>query len=361
MKNENITLIFNIFLFLLFFHIILSEDTYTITLKVKTEGEVLIINNTYLEQLSDIKVGDTSVTKDDLLYINDPTQVISLIWHEKINNCNYMFAFLSDITEIDLSLFDFSDVDEMSYMFYRCSSLKSIKFDDNIDTSNVNYLNYTFYGCYSLESVDISKFTLSNVQSMEGMFYRCYSLQSLNLAGKNIDANLKFTSTFQDCYNLKSLDLSDISANSSISFYCMFCNCYSLKSLDLSSFTKFSGNILTMATSMFENCTSLNYVKIPNFFTTKNNFMNSMFSGCTNLQYVNLNGLYEYHSFLEEYNFYDHIFDNNPRNMVICIPNDVSNLMPFLSNITCLVIDCNEDWQKKQKKINNETGDCMTR
>ena len=61
MKNENITLIFNIFLFLLFFHIILSEDTYTITLKVKTEGEVLIINNTYLEQLSDIIVGfDTS-------------------------------------------------------------------------------------------------------------------------------------------------------------------------------------------------------------------------------------------------------------------------------------------------------------
>ena len=47
--------------------------------------------------------------------------------------------------------------------------------------------------------------------------------------------------------------------------------------------------------------------------------------------------------------------------MVACFPDDSENssLRKLFSEKTCEVIDCSEDWETKQKKINGETGDCM--
>jgi hypothetical protein len=47
--------------------------------------------------------------------------------------------------------------------------------------------------------------------------------------------------------------------------------------------------------------------------------------------------------------------------MVACFPDDSENrdLRTLFSEKTCEVIDCSDDWETKQKKINGETGDCM--
>ena len=84
-----------------------------------------------------------------------------------------------------------------------------------------------------------------------------------------------------------------------------------------------------------------------------------MFSGCNNLQYVNLRGIYEFYG-EDEGGRYNNIFENNPQNMVICMPDNAYILKSFFSqNITCGVIDCTGNWKKKQKKLNGETLACM--
>ena len=239
MKNEDIISALYILLLSLFFPNIIEVATYSITLKVNTTGIVEIINNTYLTGLSDIKVDGTSVLSTpriNTVNIDDISKEIKLEWSSRQSNCNFMFASLTNITEIDLSSFDTSLVTDMAYMFYNCIYLKSIIFASNINTGRLKFMNSTFSCCYSLESLDISKFDLSKVEYMGGMFYGCHSLESLDLSGKDMNKNLIFTSTFRDCFNLKSLVLTGASANSAVHFAYMFLNCYSLISLDLSSF-----------------------------------------------------------------------------------------------------------------------------
>ena len=65
---------------------------------------------------------------------------------------------------------------------------------------------------------------------------------------------------------------------------------------------------------------------------------------------------------LKEYD-YDYLylleFDNTPQNLVMCITDSAPRLKTIFSNRTCGVIDCSENWEANQKKLNGETGDCM--
>ena len=55
------------------------------------------------------------------------------------------------------------------------------------------------------------------------------------------------------------------------------------------------------------------------------------------------------------------MFVNTPDNMVACFHDDSENrdLKTLFSEKTCEVVDCSDDWETKQKKINGEAGDCM--
>ena len=57
----------------------------------------------------------------------------------------------------------------------------------NFNTSNVTNMNYMFYGCSSLTSLNLSNFDLSKVTSMDGIFDNCLNLEYINI--KNYDEN----------------------------------------------------------------------------------------------------------------------------------------------------------------------------
>ena len=59
-------------------------------------------------------------------YFNDTDNYIELIWNNNINNCGCMFYDCINITEINLSHFDTSQVTYMYSMFYNCESLTSL-------------------------------------------------------------------------------------------------------------------------------------------------------------------------------------------------------------------------------------------
>ena len=61
-------------------------------------------------------------------YLEGNKNSIILIFEEKINSCEAMFYGPSNITEIDLSKFDTSEVTIMSNMFSYCINLNKINF-----------------------------------------------------------------------------------------------------------------------------------------------------------------------------------------------------------------------------------------
>jgi len=64
--------------------------------------------------------------------------------------------------------------------------LKTVTFNDDVDTRNVTNISAMFYNCFSLESVNFGKnFTTDKVERMAYMFHGCSSLKSLDLTNFN--------------------------------------------------------------------------------------------------------------------------------------------------------------------------------
>ena len=93
---------------------------------------------------------------------------ITMRWNYLLNNCSSMFFGLTEIIEIDLSNFDFSNVTTMKQMFYGANNI--IKIDlSNSNTSLVEDMSYLFYNCKKLSNINLSNFKTSSVLSMYSM------------------------------------------------------------------------------------------------------------------------------------------------------------------------------------------------
>ena len=145
-------------------------------------------------------------------YLEGDKNNITLIFNEKINSCKYMFDSRNNITEIDLSNFNASEVTSMSHMFSYCYNLNKIKFG-NINTSSVEYMEFMFSGCSKLVSIDLSKFDTSNVTSMYYMFYGCSSLRYLDLSNFKTSQVSLISSMFRNCSSLIYLNIISFSFN----------------------------------------------------------------------------------------------------------------------------------------------------
>ena len=54
----------------------------------------------------------------------------------------------------------------MSYLFFNCTSLTTIIGLSNFDTSKVTKMDYIFYSCSSLKSLNLSNFNTSLITNM---------------------------------------------------------------------------------------------------------------------------------------------------------------------------------------------------
>ena len=95
--------------------------------------------------------------QNEVTYSYDFDRIENLVemrWIGDIIGTRYMFCQYSYITEIDLSNFYTSEVNDMEGMFALCSSLTSLDLS-NFDTSKVMNMYTMFYNCESLTSVQI--------------------------------------------------------------------------------------------------------------------------------------------------------------------------------------------------------------
>ena len=81
-----------------------------------------------------------------------------------------MFVYMDNLTTINLSHFDTSNVTDMGNMFYGAYNLTNLDLS-SFNTSKVTDMSAMFYRMRNLTTLDLSNFDTSQVTDMGHMFY----------------------------------------------------------------------------------------------------------------------------------------------------------------------------------------------
>lgn len=206
-----------------------------------------------------------------------------------VTTMNSMFYGSSKLSSLNLSNFNTSNVTSMMYMFRGCSGLTSLDVG-SFDTSNVTTMSSMFFGCSGLTTLDVSKFVTENVTSMYGMFYGCIALTTLDVSkwetGKVKNMCRMFSIDDSGVYMaLEELDVSHFDTSQVKTMQRMFAHCKSLEQIDLSNWN--TENVEDMVL-MFSNCSSLVELDLSSFDTSSVTAIDRMFYECSNLQQVDV-------------------------------------------------------------------------
>ena len=227
-----------------------------------------------------IKLIKPNNNEEELAYSNkfipneEGAYIIEIEIPELIKDCSYMFYGCTNITDIDLSTFDFQSTTNMNDMFNYCINVKEIKFSQ-FEIKNVINTSYMFNYCKNLLAIDLSKINTENVVSMAGMFQHCEKLKKLDLSNFDIKNNTQLSCMFNDCYGLEEIIFSQNFDTKNVVFMpWMFYGCENLRNLDLTSF-KFDKNVIRDMSQMFIGCDKLEEIKVneqnKKFFISTNN------------------------------------------------------------------------------------------
>ena len=200
----------------------------------------------------------------------------------------YVFSNFKNVEDIDLSLFDTSNVSDMESMFDGMSSLTNLDVS-HFDTSNVTNMALMFFGMSGLTNLDVSNFDTSNVMDMSAMFSGMSSLTSLDISNFDTSNVTNMALIFFGMSGLTNLDVSNFDTSNVMDMSAMFDGMSSLTSLDISNFD--TSKVVNMR-SMFSGMKALTGLDISNFDTSKVTNMDYMFSemsGLTNLDVSNFN------------------------------------------------------------------------
>ena len=93
----------------------------------------IVLFNTDMNNNIDVYINNKKVDiiKDDnewkYKFLKEGNYIFEIIFNNNINNMNGFFGECSNIINLDLSNFNTSNVNDMSYMFFECNKLKEIK------------------------------------------------------------------------------------------------------------------------------------------------------------------------------------------------------------------------------------------
>ena len=171
-----------------------------------------------------------NVTTLDVSHFNTP----------RLNRMDAVFWNSDRITSLDLSNWDTKSVLSMAHLFFGMSSLSSLNIS-NFNTGNVTTMTHMFNGAKSLTNLDLSHFDTSKVKDMGGMFANMESLQTINLSRFNT-SNVErmdymfFVSNPAARPPITNLDLSSFNTSKVTTMARMFTGLANLQNLNVSSF-----------------------------------------------------------------------------------------------------------------------------
>ena len=192
----------------------------------------------YIGQDGGVKANPDS-TKLFNFYINVTIMDLSNLDTSNVTNMFVMFQRCEKLQNLDLSSFDTSKVTNMNAMFNNCYDLQILNLK-GFDTKNVIEMQKTFQGLKSLENLDLSSFNTSNVTNMKGMFANCEKLSDIKMSNFDVSNVTNMMAIFQNCKSLQTLDLSNFNIETIEDVSYMFQNTINLKTINMNKadFTK---------------------------------------------------------------------------------------------------------------------------
>ncbi|MEG1172275.1 MucBP domain-containing protein [Carnobacterium sp.] len=152
-----------------------------------------------------------------------------------------LFQGLNQLTTINNpSNFDTSNVIDMTYLFWNCSSLTSLDVS-SWDTSNVEKMTGSFLGASALTNLDLSSWDVSKVKAMNSMFGSTSLLSSLNVSTWDTSNVTNFGFMFQGT-SLPLLDLSSWNMGAATNQLALFDRANKLQVLTLGTQNKFDSS-----------------------------------------------------------------------------------------------------------------------
>lgn len=163
-------------------------------------------------------------------------------------------------TSFDPTMFDVSNVTDMSYMFYYSSGLTGELDLSTWNVTNAITLKCFFNNCSKLTNINVSTWNFSRVTDMSYMFEKCSGLTGLSLLNFNTENVKTMFGMFSSCTGITELNLSNFETSSLTETSYMFQYCSGLTSLNLSSFDL---TYVSSMTNMFYNCRALTDLQLP--------------------------------------------------------------------------------------------------
>ena len=143
----------------------------------------LTITSLDFSNFNTFNITDMSFMFNECYYLKEIKGLNKFITN-KVRDMNHMFEHCHELEYLDLSSFDTSKVTNMGYMFNQCHKLKEIKGLNKFITNRVKGFRGMigmFQLCEELEYLDLSNFDTSKVDDMSWMFSNCNKLKYLNL------------------------------------------------------------------------------------------------------------------------------------------------------------------------------------
>lgn len=235
----------------------------------------------------------------------------------KATSYSYMFAGLTNCTDIDLTHLDGSGSNGMQAMFANDEKLTTITGLDKLDTSKTTSMFGAFENCKSLPDdelaqiadwdvskvtnfdymfnhvdsatiIPVSKWDTSSATTMFAMFENNNKLTSLDVSGFKMGKVEDVGYMFANDSALTKLDLSKWNTVKVYNMHATFMNCQNLTDLDISTWnTSNLGNL----TFTFLRCNSLSELDISTWKTPKVGDFFATFSGLSSLDTLDISSL----------------------------------------------------------------------
>lgn len=215
--------------------------------------------------------------KDTQLYSFGSNSIVNA--HRMFANCNSLSTW-STAAYVHHMLPEAKDV---SYMYYRCTSLPYINYYTGHFNNTVN-ASHMYDECTKLSHLGTNGMYMNEISNMSRMFYNCYSLSNAVLRGNSYNVQ-DISYMFFNCLKLKQVpQLMRTNMNNLVNAAYAFYNCQELEGTGLSTWNMPN---LTNIVNMFDNCFNLtnvyfyqaNLPKLTSFFTFRN---------CNMINYLNL-------------------------------------------------------------------------
>jgi len=218
-------------------------------------------------------------------FVKENKDKIKILINGEEKILEYKYKLRKGYNEIIIKL-NTHEIDNLSYMFSGCTSLKNIKGLKYLDTKNIKNFSKIFYGCKSLSDIKgLQNWNVSNGNNFSGIFAQCNLLKDIKaLENWNVSNGNNFLGMFYNCKLLSDIKaLKNWNVSNGKNFEATFRECESLSGItELQNWDISKGNNFL---NMFFGCSSLSDIKgLQNWNVSNGNNFEGMFAQCNLLK-----------------------------------------------------------------------------